>query len=403
MTTVAHELERAVRESYGRLLAYLAARTGDVVAAEEALSDAFAVALKSWPQKGIPVNPEAWLLTVARRKHVDELRRQRSRSAIRDRLASEIEELGDEGPSGVFPEHRLNLMFVCAHPAIDVGLRAPLMLNTVLGLSAECIASAFLVKPSSMSQRLVRGKRKIRDARIRFSIPDAEELPVRLEAVLESIYAAYGVAWENLVDQDAFGSLLANEAMWLARILIEQLPAEPEPLGLLSLMLYCESRKTARRGSDGSFIPLNEQDTSLWSRPMIDEAEQALVRAETLKRHGRFQLEASIQSAHTARMHTDFVDWATIATLYEGLVRIAPTIGALVSRASTLAKARSPEFALAELDSLPKKAIENYQPYWTLRFHLLEEMGDGDGAQKAKRRAIGLTEDPSVRAYLLSR
>jgi len=401
-TIIAQEIERVARESYGRLLAYLSANSGDVIAAEEALSDAFAAALDAWPLKGAPKNPEAWLLSVARRKRIDEIRRRKARNDLVDTFFLE-KDISDKLESKTtFPEHRLNLMFVCAHPAIDPNLRAPLILNTILGLSAERIASAFLVKPSAMSQRLVRGKRKIRDTRIRFSIPDQDELPGRLDAVLEAIYAAYGVAWESVADQDTFAHSLADESIWLARILVAQMRDEPEPRGLLSLMLYCESRKRARRGADGSFIPLYEQDTSLWSRPLIDQAEQELNAAAALKQHGRFQLEASIQSAHTARIHTGLVDWNTIATLYEGLIRIAPTIGALVSRASTLAKARTPAFALSQLDRLPSQSIANYQPYWALRFHLLKELDQTANAEKARQRAIGLTEDPSVRAHLLS-
>jgi predicted RNA polymerase sigma factor len=403
MTTVEQKVERVARESYGRLVAYLAAQSGDVIEAEEALSDAFAAALESWPTRGAPDNPEGWLLAVARRKRIDEIRRQKTRTKVVDTLATEAQETNeDELSSHVFPEHRLNLMFVCAHPAIDPGIRAPLILNTVLGLTAERMASAFLVKPSAMSQRLVRGKRKIRDAVIGFLIPKPEDFPGRLEAVLESIYAAYGVAWENVVGQDAFAHSLADEAIWLARILVEQMPNEPEPRGLLALMLYCESRKKARRGINGSFIPLYNQDTSLWSRPLIDEAENELEAASKFEKHGRFQLEASIQSAHTARIHTGLVDWETIATLYEGLVQIAPTIGAFVSRASTLAKARSPDFALKELDKLPQNRVANYQPYWALRFHLLNDLNRHEEAEKDRRHAIGLTEDPSVRAFLLS-
>ena len=367
------------------------------------MSEAFTAALKTWPTKGAPDNPEAWLLSVARRKHIDEIRREKARTNLVNTLTEEAESFAQAiSPASTFPEHRLNLMFACAHPAIDSSIRAPLILNTILGLSAERMASAFLVKPTAMSQQLVRGKRKIRDARIRFSIPENEELPERLDAVLEAIYAAYGVAWENVAGQDAFAHSLADEAIWLARLLAEQLPKEPEPRGLLALMLYCESRTAARRGTDGSFIPLYEQDTSLWDRSLIDKAEKQLEAAALHKRHGRFQLEASIQSAHTARIHTGLVEWETIATLYEGLVQIAPTIGGLVSRASTLAKARDASFALAELDRLPKQTVASYQPYWALRFHLLKELGRSEEAAKARQQAIGLTEDPSVRAYLLS-
>ena len=379
------------------------ALSGDVIAAEDALSEAFTAALKTWPTKGAPDNAEAWLLSAARRKHIDEIRREKARTNLVNTLTEEAESFAQAiSPASTFPEYRLNLMFACAHPAIDSSIRAPLILKTILGLSAERMASAFLVKPTAMSQRLVRGKRKIRDARIRFSIPENEELPERLDAVLEAIYTAYGVAWENVAGQDAFAHSLADEAIWLARLLAEQLPKEPEPRGLLALMLYCESRTAARRGTDGSFIPLYEQDTSLWDRSLIDKAEKQLEAAALHKRHGRFQLEASIQSAHTARIHTGLVEWETIATLYEGLVQIAPTIGGLVSRASTLAKARDASFALAELDRLPKQTVASYQPYWALRFHLLKELGRSEEAAKARQQAIGLTEDPSVRAYLLS-
>lgn len=392
--------EAAARASYGRLVAFLAARSRDVAAAEDALADAFRAALESWPERGVPARPEAWLLTAARRRLIDAARRGR----VHDDAGATLALIAEEGrldDSGGFPDERLKLLFVCAHPAIDRAARAPLMLQTVLGLDAQRIAAAFVVAPATMSQRLVRAKTKIRDAGIAFAVPGRDELADRLDQVLEAIYAAYGAGWDDVAGADPRRAGLADEALWLGRLVAALLPGEPEAKGLLALMLHCEARRAARRGADGRFVPLSEQDPRTWSMPRIAEAEALLHDAVALQRIGHFQLEAAIQSAHAERARGRAVDWAAIARLYDGLAALAPSIGALVGRAAAIAEAHGAEHGLAALDQLAEAAVAAYQPYWALRAHLLARLGRP--ATAAFERAIGLSEDAAVRAFLRAR
>ncbi len=395
MTHTQRVVERVARESYGRLLAYLSARSRDVAAAEDALSDAFKAALQSWPEAGIPDRPEGWLLTAARHRLIDAARRAqiRARAAQRD-PELEVSEMAD---LAAIPDERLRLLFVCAHPAIDPTVHTPLMLQVVLGFDAATIARAFVTQPATMSQRLLRAKIKIRDAGIAFEVPDERQLPERLDAVLEAIYAAYGCGWDDPTQAQRPG--LAEEAIWLARVVIELLPDAAEAHGLLALMLYCEARREARRGPDGRFVPIREQDAGLWSRPLIGEAARALTRAGKRGQLGRFQLEAAIQSVHIERARTGRVDWQSITLLYEGLVRIAPTLGARVGRAAAVAEARDAAAGLACLDALPSDSVKNYQPYWAVRAHLLQQ-SDTAASRRAYDRALALTEDTALRDYL---
>jgi predicted RNA polymerase sigma factor len=394
--------EFAARASYGRLLAYLAYRFRDLAAAEDALSDALRAALETWPGQGVPDKPDAWLLTAARRRLIDEHRHRK----IRDDPAVTLLVAGDEESSeipDVFPDERLKLMFICSHPAIDAAARTPLMLQTVLGLDAARIASAFLVAPAAMGQRLTRAKAKIRDARIRFEVPERDELAERLEAVLAAIYAAYGSGWDDISGADPRRRGLAAEAAWLAGLMVGLMPDEPEARGLLALILHCEARRDARRTAGGAFVPLYDQDTTLWSQAMIRDAEAELARAAELGRSGRFQLEAAIQSLHAQRAYTGDTDWQALALLYEGLIRVAPTIGALVGRAAAVAKANDAERGLALLRKIDVDEIRNYQPYWALMAHLLQRLGRKQEAAQAYERAIGLTEDAAVRDFLLAK
>ena len=394
-------VEQAARDSYGRLIAFLAARSRDVAAAEDALADAFQAALETWPRSGVPDKPEAWLLTVARRRLIDRARHLRVHIEAVPTLLAVADEAQELASSDIaFPDERLKLLFICAHPAIDSAARTPLMLQTVLGLDAARIASAFLVQPSAMGQRLSRAKAKIRDAGIAFELPEAKELPARLDAVLEAIYAAYGSGWDDVTGADPRRKGLAVEALHLGRLLLQLLPAEPEAQGLLALMLHCEARREARRNATGDYVPLSEQDTARWSRTMIEEAEQLLDAAERASRIGRFQLEAAIQSAHARRAWTGRTDWESIALLYEGVVRLAPTIGALVGRAAAVAEARDAATGWALLEAIPPETIKSYQPYWALAAHLLKRMRRSEEAAAAYSRAIGLCEDPAMREFL---
>jgi predicted RNA polymerase sigma factor len=396
-----HAIDQAARDSYGRLVAFLAARSRDVASAEDALADAFVAALETWPQTGVPEKPEAWLLTTARRKLIDHARHDR----VHAEAVTTLLELADKAREmasgdGVFPDERLKLLFLCAHPAIDEAARTPLMLQTVLGLDAARIASAFLVKPTAMGQRLSRVKTKIRDAAIAFEVPEAEELPERLDAVLEAIYAAYGSGWDDVAGADPRRKGLAVEALDLGRLLLRLMPGEPEVQGLLALMLHCEARRDARRTPAGTYAPLSRQDVGQWSKPMIEEAERCLSAAAQAGRMGRFQLEAAIQSVHAQRAYTGQTDWEGVALLYEGLVRLAPTIGALVGRAAAVAEARGAETGWAMLEKVPASAVQSYQPYWALAAHLLKRMGRTEEARTAYSRAIGLCEDSAMREFL---
>ena len=396
-------IERVARESYGRLVAYLSSHTHDVGSAEDALSNALVAALETWSRDGVPQNPEAWLLTAARRSFIDLVRHRQVAEASEPTLALLREESKDMTLSPEFPDERLKLLFVCAHPAIDPAMHTPLMLQTVLGLDAARIAHAFLISPTTMGQRLVRAKTKIRDGGIRFEIPQEHELPQRLDAVLEAIYAAFGIGWDDMAGVDQSGHDLAEEAIWLARVLLQVMPGKAEVHGLLALMLHCEARRAARRGADGRYVPLSEQDCQKWSLPLIEEAERHLDEASRRGHTGRFQLEAAIQSVHAERARSGGIQWNAITLFYEQLIRISPTLGTRTGYAAALAQAKGAEAGLAALDGIAPADISTYQPYWAVRAHLLQRLGKTPEALDAFERAIGLTEDPAVRQFLLQR
>ncbi|HKR35215.1 MAG TPA: DUF6596 domain-containing protein [Steroidobacteraceae bacterium] len=396
-------VEAVARQSYGRLVALLSARTRDVAAAEDALADALMSALTTWPRDGIPKNPQGWLMTAARNRLFDQARHRQ----VRDQSAPTVElmmsDLYETKDPDALPDERLKLLLVCAHPAIDPDMHTPLMLQTVLGLDAQAIARAFLISPKTMGQRLVRAKNKIRQAQIAFEIPAADQIPQRLEAVLDAIYAAYGSSWEDAAGTDRKAVGLAEEAIWLARVLRDQVPEDPEVHGLLALMLHCEARRPARRNADGKFVPLSEQNPRDWLAALMHEAEQELMAAARHARLGRFQLEAAIQSVHAERAHSGRTDWRAIARFYDQLVQVAPSLGAAVGRAAAHAEAQSAEAGLALLDAIDTESITSYQPYWAVRAHLLRELHRSREAAEAFDRAIGLSEDDAVRTFLLER
>ena len=397
-------IEAVARDSYGLLVAYIASRTGDIADAQDALSEALVAALETWPTNGVPDKPEAWLLHVARNRLIDASRREQTRRDAEpslQQLAEETEATTTDHES--FPDERLKLLFVCAHPAIDPAARTPLMLQAVLGIDAARIASAFLVSPAAMSQRLVRAKNKIRDAGIPFHVPEPPEFEERVSFVLDAIYAAYATGWESLMETASTHHALAAEAITLGRMLTQLMPQEPEALGLLALILHCEARREARYTSDGKFVPLDQQDTALWSQSMIEEAEKHLRSAAAFKHMGRYQLEAAIQSLHANRARSGRIDWKEIALLYEGLVRIAPGIGSFVGRAVAIAQAVEPAAGFAALQQIPADRTANYQPYWAARGHLLQLLNRKDEAREAFNRAASLTDDPVLREYLFKR
>lgn len=396
-------IERVARESYGRLVAYLSVHTQDLAGAEDALSEALLKALTVWPRDGVPQNPEAWLLTTARNSVIDFFRHQRVVLDSEPNLMPFIPNSVGDSLETKYPDERLKLLFVCAHPAIDPAMHTPLMLQAVLGLDAVRIAGAFLVSPKTMGQRLVRAKTKIRNGGIRFEVPEQQQLPPRLDAVLEAIYAAFGIGWDDMTGADQRGRGLAEEAIWLARVLLEQMPGEAEIQGLLALMLHCEARRAARRDPDGHYVPLSEQDPKLWSLPLVEEAERYLATAFKSGRLGRFQLEAAIQSVHAERAHGRPVEWKAIVQFYAQLIRLSPTIGRQTGYAAALAETDGTERGLEVLDSMDRDLVAAYQPYWAVRAYLLERLGRNAEASEAYERAIGLAEDPAIRKFLLTR
>jgi RNA polymerase sigma-70 factor (ECF subfamily) len=369
------------------------------------LSDAFAAALADWPRRGVPERPEAWLVAVARRKLIDQSRKRRTRqeaTGVLGLLADELQAVA--GEENAIPDERLRLMFACAHPAVDPAIRAPLILQTVLGFDAATIASAFLLAPATMGQRLVRAKARIKDAGVPFRVPERPDLPERLEAVLDAIYAVFAEGWLDPAGTDTRLRDLAGEAIWLGRLVASLLPDEPEGLGLLALMLHAEARRAARRSPSGDYVPLAEQDTTLWDDGLMCQAEVLLREASRLGAIGRYQLEAAVQSAHAIRRKTGHSDWPAIERLYDLLFELTASPVVAINRAIAIAETRGPVVGLAALEALSNDPrLAEYQPYWAARAGLLARSGAVVAARKAYERAIGLESDPAVRRFLQDR
>jgi RNA polymerase sigma-70 factor (ECF subfamily) len=295
-------------------------------------------------------------------------------------------------------------MFACAHPAIDAGIRAPLILQVILGLDAKAIASAFLMSSAAMGKRLVRAKDKIRQAGVPFRVPEREDLPARLDTVLDAVYAAFAEGWTDPGGTDVVRRDLTEEALFLARIATELLPDEPEALGLLAFMLHAEARRRARRNRNGDYVPLAEQDSALWDSQMIFEAEELLRRASSHSAIGRYQLEAALQSAHVYRCRTGYANWADVVKLYDALFALTASPVVAINRALAIAELHG---ASAGLDAIPDMAADarlaEYQPYWVARAELLSKTSALDEAHSAYRMAIGLERDDAVRRFLQRR
>lgn len=369
------------------------------MAAEDAVSDALHEALRVWPTSGIPDNPDAWLLTVARNRKRDRFKSSAHRRSVPLARTEDRHGFIDEVDLEQIPDQRLRLLFACAHPAIDPTIRTPLMLQVVLGQEAKDIARAYATTPAAMAQRLVRAKRKIKDAAIPFVIPSRAEMPERLDAVLEAVYGVYSLSWEDEIERDIVDDL-TMEAVHLAGELTTLLPLHAEVFGLAALMTLSLSRKDARRTAAGEYVPLDEQDASLWDRGLIADGDALLRHAHSRQAIGRFQLEAAIQSVHCARIRTGMTDWRALTSLHGAMIALHPTIGAMVSFAAVVGQAEGPAAGLSVLGSITAEDAEGFQPAWAARARLLADAGRTAEAHTAYTRAIELTSQPAVRRYL---
>ena len=392
----------AARDSYGRLLALLAAATSDLAGAEDALADAFERALRTWPSRGVPGNPDAWLLTVARNRLRDEWKSARVQRAVPLDAAPDTLAHIDDVDVDVIPDRRLELMLVCAHPAIDRAMHTPLMLNTVLGFTAEQVGRAFSVPAPTMATRLVRVKKRIKAAGIPFRIPDLADLPARMASVLEAVYGAYVIDWAT----GPQARQLPSEALHLAEVLTTLVPGDPEALGLAALIELSAARGPARVDAEGHFVALADQDPALWNQELIGRAHEHLRAAHARGQLGRFQLEASIQAVHCARGRDGTTDWPTLLTLHRILQAIAPSLGSGVALAAVTAEVDGPAAGLAALDALLLEAGQRarlFQPAKATRAHLLDRLGRKEEAVAAYDGAISLTHDTAEREYLEGR
>lgn len=409
MTEVAEAIERAYREEWTALLATLAGQLrGDVGLAEEAVADAFTAAVAEWPTKGVPARPGGWLTTVARRRAIDRLRREATRSTALDHLETLMRDEDTTGPeppdlSGV-DDDRLRLLFTCCHPALALEARVALTLRVVGGLEVAEVSRALLTTEPTMYQRLVRAKRKIKSAGIPYRVPAAGELPDRVHGVLHVLHLVYTEGHLASTGDELVRVDLCNEAIRLSRLVVELLPNDPEALGLLAFLLLTDARRLARSDAEGVPVALEDQDRGRWDQSLISEGTAILARALALGSPGQFQVQAAIAALHAEAPHWDATDWPQIAALYGELSRLTPSPVVTINRAAALAMADGPHVGLAVLAELEvDERLDRYQPFHATRAELLFRAGDVDGAATAYARAIELTQNTAERKALEAR
>jgi RNA polymerase sigma-70 factor (ECF subfamily) len=392
------DVERIYREEYGRVVASLARRFGDIDLAEDAAAEALLVALERWPADGIPPNPGGWLTTTAGNRAIDRIRRESHRDA-KHRQAAMISDPEPHEPTGPVVDDRLRMVFTCCHPALAPEARVALTLRLLGGLTVAEVAEAFFVPETTMAQRITRAKRKIRDARIPYRVPQREDLPGRLGAVLAVVYLVFNEGYLATSGTDPVRADLTGEAIRLGRLLRELLPDEPEVAGLLALMLLTDARRESRVAG-GELVPLHEQDRGGWDRELVAEG-HALVR-ECLARNrpGHYQLLAAINAVHTDAPTAADTDWAQVAALYAQLYAVSPSPVVALNRAVAVAELDGPEVALAEVDRLP---LTGYHAWHATRADLLRRLGRSAEARAAYDAAIEATANPAERAYLARR